>query len=163
MDGRYENSAEHSWHVAMMALVLGNYASPTIDLFKVLKMLLIHDLVEIYAGDTWLYETNQKNKYELELESAEQLFSLLPSEQEKEFFQLWEEFENNGSEEAKYAKAVDGLQPLINHLDTAGEPDNLLSVGQVEEKKKHIGEYSPILGDLVKEIILKSVNKGLYR
>jgi len=162
IDGRFENSAEHSWHVALMALLLEEHASSTIDMLKVIKLLLIHDLVEIDAGDTWLYETNQESKLEAETKAASRLFSLLPEEQRSEYLNLWNEFESCHSEEAKFASAIDGIQPLLNHLVTGRVEDGVIPVEMVRNKKKYISEYAPKLWGLVEELIEESVSKGLY-
>ncbi len=116
IDGRYENSAEHSWNVALMALLLEEHARSTLDMLKVTKLLLIHDLVEIDAGDTWLYEENQDLKLNAEISAANRLFSLLPEYQKNEYMNLWREFESRATEEAKFASVIDGIQPLLNHL-----------------------------------------------
>lgn len=115
---RCENSAEHSWHVAMMALVLAEHADTSeLDLWRVVKMLLIHDVVEIYAGDTWAYDeggaTTQQQKESL---AAETLFGLLPDDQAREFLSLRREFEERSTAEAAFAASIDAFQPLSNHL-----------------------------------------------
>ena len=162
VDGRFENSAEHSWHVALMALLLEEHASETIDMLKVVKLLLIHDLVEIDAGDTWLYESNQDSKLQAETDAANRLFSLLPNDQKEEYLNLWKEFENCNSEEARFASAIDGIQPLLNHLVTGRVEDGKIPVESVRSKKKYINEYAPKLWKLVEELIDESVSKGLY-
>ena len=162
VDGRYENSAEHSWHVALMALLLEEHANHPIDMLKVVKLLLIHDIVEIDAGDTWLYETNQESKLDAETKAADRLFSLLPSDQKEEYLNLWNEFENRLSEEAKFASAIDGIQPLLNHLLTGNPEDGIIPVEKVWSKKKYINEYAPKLWGLVEELIVESKSKGLY-
>jgi len=162
VDGRYENSAEHSWHVALMALLLEEHANHSIDILKVVKLLLIHDLVEIDAGDTWLYETDQESKLDAETKAADRLFSLLPSDQKEEYFNLWNEFENRLSEEAKFASVIDGIQPLLNHLLTGNPEDGIIPVDKVWSRKKYISEYAPKLWGLVEELIEESKSKGLY-
>jgi len=162
VDGRYENSAEHSWHVALMALLLEEHASSTIDTLKVIKLLLIHDLVEIDAGDTWLYEANQESKLEAETKAASRLFSLLPENQKKEYVGLWNEFESRSTEEAKFATAIDGIQPLLNHVVTGNVEDGVIPLEKVRNKKMYISEFAPKLWDLVEELIEESVSKGLY-
>ena len=105
---RHENDAEHSWHLAMMAIVLSEYSNYKIDLFKVIKMVLIHDIVEIDAGDTFIYDTikNHTNTDE-ELVAAKRIFGLLPQKQAEEFIQIWVEFEKGTSNEAKFAKSME--------------------------------------------------------
>jgi putative hydrolase of HD superfamily len=163
VDGRYENSAEHSWHVALMALLLEEHASSAIDMLKVIKLLLIHDLVEIDAGDTWLYEENQESKLEDETKAAIRLFSLLPENQKDEYVMLWHEFESRSTEEAKFASAIDGIQPLLNHVVTGNLEDGVIPLEKVRSKKMYISEFTPKLWDLVEELIEESVSKGLYK
>ena len=163
---RFENSAEHSWHVALMALVLAEHAdTPDLDLFKVVKMLLIHDLVEIYAGDTWLYDVAATNtQAEREQAGASTLYALLPATQANEFTALWEEFTARSTPEAKFAAAIDALQPLVNHLLT-GSPDDdgpRPPVAAVLARKQPIGESAPALWELAKHIIAQSAQRGLY-
>jgi putative hydrolases of HD superfamily len=163
---RYENSAEHSWHVALMALILAEHADvPDIDLFSVLKMLLIHDLVEIYAGDTWLYDTQAVLlQAENEASAASRLFALLPADQAAEFHHLWNEFVAGATREAAFAGAVDGLQPLMNHL-LSGDPgaqDVPLSQHDVLRRKHYIETSSKALWNVAQEVIEASTNRGLY-
>lgn len=168
VDGaRFENSAEHSWHVALMAIVLFEHAdTKSLDLLKIVTMLLIHDVVEIYAGDTWAYDTAAKqSQASREGEAAERLFSLLPDDQARGFRDLWKEFEERKTANAAFAGAVDALQPLSNHLCSGAvsadyEP---ISQTQVIERKRYISESSQVLWDLAQEIIRKSAAHGLYR
>jgi putative hydrolases of HD superfamily len=125
LDGsRRENDAEHSWHLAMMALVLHEHAPQRLDLLGVLKMLLIHDLVEIDVGDIFtvdLSESSRQQRQELERNAAERIFGLLPSEQGEEFFSLWEEFEKRETAEAKFATALDYLGGVLpNYYNDGG-------------------------------------------
>ena len=163
---RYENSAEHSWHVALMALMLAEHAdAPGIDLFKVLKMLLIHDLVEIYAGDTWLYDDQAALvQAENETIAAKRLFELLPDDQAAEFHQLWHEFDARATSEAAFAAAIDGLQPLLNHL-LSGDPaeqEGLLARADVLRRKQHIETSSHTLWNVAQAVIEASTRRGLY-
>lgn len=163
---RFENSAEHSWHVALMAIVLAEHADARgIDMFKVVKILLIHDLVEIYAGDTWLYDAAATNTQTVrEQASASTLYGLLPATQASEFTALWQEFEERSTPEAKFAAAIDALQPLVNHLLT-GSPDDdgpRPPVDAVLARKQQIGESAPALWELAKSIINRSAQIGLY-
>lgn len=162
LDGRNENSAEHSWHIAMMALLFEDYANSSIDMLKVIKMLLIHDIVEIDAGDTWLFEPNQTGRFEKEAKGAERLFSLLPDAQGREFFDLWLEFENRSSEEAKFAAVVDGIQPMLNHVMTGDPAEGVISVEKVLDKKRYIEAFAPNLWKLVEALIEESKKLGLY-
>jgi putative hydrolase of HD superfamily len=119
---RRENSAEHSWHVAVMALLLAEYAEEKVDLLRVLQMLLIHDIVEIDAGDTYCYdETDSLDKAAREKQAALRIFGLPPGEQGKELRVIWEEFEAGVSPEARFANAVDRLMPLLHNYYTQGK------------------------------------------
>ena len=122
IDGsRQENSAEHSWHIALAAMVLANHSNAEIDLLRVIKMLLMHDIVEIDAGDTFAFDTVGKvSQQERENTAAVRLFGLLPSAQRAEFFALWEEFEAGESAEAKFAIAMDRLLPPLQNFANKG-------------------------------------------
>lgn len=167
IDGaRQENSAEHSWHLAIMALLLTDFASAkTIDLLKVVKMLLIHDLVEIDTGDTFLYDIKQnESKNERELETAKRLFGMLPHDLGSDLFSLWNEFEKRETPEAKYAASLDAFQPLANHLLSNGKGiiKHQVKTRTVIESKKHIADGSPMLWEVAKDVIQKSEDNGLY-
>ncbi|WP_459209181.1 HD domain-containing protein [Aquimarina rhabdastrellae] len=118
---RHENDAEHSWHLAMMSLVLAEHSNQDIDILKVLKMVLIHDLVEIDAGDTFLFDT-QKNHTNTtdETIAAKRIFGLLPPDQTQAYISLWQEFENAITPEAKFAKAIDRLEPVLQNVSNKG-------------------------------------------
>jgi putative hydrolase of HD superfamily len=122
MDGsRNENSAEHSWHLASLAMLMTEYAAEPVDLTRVLKMLLVHDVVEIDAGDTFAYDVvNVATQNEREMRAADRLFGLLPDEQGRELRELWEEFEHRATPESKYANALDRLQPLMQNFYSGG-------------------------------------------
>jgi len=163
LDGRNENSAEHSWHVALMALLLQQLAEQSLDMLKVTKMLLIHDIVEIDAGDTWLYVDGQESKQELESRAANRLFALLPGEQRDEYLGLWQEFENRSTLEAGFAAAIDGIQPLLNHLLTGRVEDGVIPVEKVRDRKAYIQQHAPRLWELVESLISDSEARGLYQ
>lgn len=162
---RQENSAEHSWHISIMALVLQEYCSEKVDLTKVVKMLLIHDLVEIYVGDTFLYDQEKREQIKAaEAQAAEKIFSLLPEDQKTDFLDTWTEFEKNESKEARYALVLDNLQPLMNHYYTNNQniTGKALKKSQVIEKKKCIKEFSEELWEFALKIIDACVEKGLF-
>lgn len=163
---RLENSAEHSWHVSLMAILLFNKSDRDIEQLKVIKMLLIHDLVEIYAGDAFLFDDNAREEaIEKEEISLQKLLKLLPEEQSIELESLWREFELKETDEAKFANSLDGLHPLLNHYHVQERdfnPDNI-TFDQVMSKKSFIKEFSPKLWPITEEIILKSRDKGLYQ
>jgi putative hydrolases of HD superfamily len=118
---RRENSAEHSWHLAVMALTLAEYACHGVDLPHVVKLLLVHDLVEIDAGDTFCYDVQASgSKAERELAAAERIFGLLPEDQGRALRALWDEFEASATPEARFANALDRLQPLLHNLHNGG-------------------------------------------
>ena len=118
---RRENDAEHAWHLALMALILGEYADEKIDLLRVVSMVLIHDLVEIYAGDTFAYdEEGKKTQRQREQAAADRLFAMLPEDQEHHLRGLWEEFEAAVTPEAAFARTMDNLQPTMLNAATGG-------------------------------------------
>lgn len=167
VDGsRQENSAEHSWHIALMALAFEKHSNfQNMDLLRVLKMLLIHDVVEIDAGDVFVYDAKaNEGKYERESAAAKRIFGLLSNAQGDEFLQLWQEFEKRETSEAKYAAAIDSFQPLSNHLlsDGLGIKKYHVPTARVIEEKKHIAEGSETLWAVAKDIIAQSEQEGLY-
>ena len=165
LDGRFENSAEHSWQGAIAAMVLQDYYPEKLDMEKVTSMLLIHDLGEIYAGDTWVFDDEKKlHSHDRERASIEKTMSLLPEEKYLNMKNLWLEFEKGQSSEARYARVIDALVPLINHLEVSElnyNPDNI-SADMVLEKKKFIKSESEELWKLTEDLIQESVEKGLY-
>ena len=165
LDGRFENSAEHSWQGAIAAIVLQDYYPEKLKMEKVISMLLIHDLGEIYAGDTWVFDDEKKlHSHDRELASIEKTMSLLPEDKYLNMKNLWLEFEKGQSAESRYARVIDALVPLINHLEVSQlnyNPDNI-SADMVLEKKKFIKSESEELWKLTKELIQESVEKGLY-
>ena len=147
---RCENDAEHSWHLAMMTIVLANHSDRPIDVLKVIKMVLIHDIVEIDAGDVFIYSTTQNHSNtENELRAAQRIFGLLPQQQADELIALWLEFETGETNEAKFAKAMDRLEPLLQNSSNNGGTWREFDVDyqQVYDKKKAIGEGSASLWD----------------
>ena len=165
LDGRFENSAEHSWQGAIAAMVLQDYYPERLNMEKVMSMLLIHDLGEIYAGDTWVFDDEKKlHSHDRELESIEKTMSILPEEKYLNMKNSWLEFEKGQSAEARYARVIDALVPLINHLEVSEvnyNPDQISS-DMVLEKKKFIKDESEELWKLTEELVQKSVEKGLY-
>ena len=165
LDGRFENSAEHSWQGAIAAIVLQDYYPEKLKMEKVISMLLIHDLGEIYAGDTWVFDDEKKvHSHDRELESIEKTMSILPEEKYLNMKNLWLEFEKGQSAEARYARVIDALVPLINHLEVSElnyNPDNI-SADMVLDKKKFIKSESEELWKLTEDLIQESVERGLY-
>jgi putative hydrolase of HD superfamily len=118
---RRENSAEHSWHIALMAPILAEYAAADVDVLRVVKMLLVHDLVEIDAGDTFAYDADgHLDKEDRERAAADRIFGLLPADQRRELRELWDEFEVSESADARFALALDRLQPLLQNVHADG-------------------------------------------
>ena len=163
---RPENDAEHSWHLAMMTIVLAAHSDKPIDVLKVLKMVLIHDIVEIDAGDTFIYdsEKNHTNTDE-ELMAAKRIFGLLPTEQAAEFIVLWAEFEGGLTDEAKFAKSMDRLEPLLQNTSNNGGTWAEFNVPyqKVYDKKKAIKEGSSVLWNYADNLLNESVAKGILK
>ena len=161
---RFENSAEHSWHIAIMAMVLADYANaPNIDLLRVIKMLLIHDLVEIDAGDTFVYDSDAgADKQDRELAAAERIFNLLPKDQSVHFRDLWDEFEERKTPEAKFAAALDRLQPLLHNLYTRGKSwqEHGVRKDQVVAINHHMADGAKDLWDFAAEWLEKAAAQG---
>jgi putative hydrolase of HD superfamily len=144
--GRNENSAEHSWHLAMMAVVLAEHAPAGIDHHRVLKMLLVHDIVEIDAGDTFLYDAQgQGAKAEKEKAAADRIFHLLPPTLAKELRGMWDEFEAEATLEAKWAQGLDRMQALLQNLRTDGAAwtRHRITKSQVLDRNRKIGDTMP--------------------
>ena len=163
---RPENDAEHSWHLAMMTLVLAEHSDTPIDVLKVLKMVLIHDIVEIDAGDTFIYDTlkNHTNT-EDELKAARRIFGLLPEEQTEELIELWQEFETGETNEAKFAKSMDRLEPLLQNTSNDGGTWKEFGVDyqKVYDKKKVIRDSSATIWKYAENLIHESVEKGILK
>lgn len=163
---RNENDAEHSWHLAVMAIILSEYSDTKIDLLKVIKMVLIHDIVEIDAGDTFIYDQNKNHdNTEEELKAAKRIFGILPEKQAAEFIEIWTEFENGVSNEAKFAKSMDRLEPLLQNTSNNGGTWKEFGVKYqtVYDKKKVIKNGSTKLWNYAKKLIENSVEKGILK
>jgi putative hydrolase of HD superfamily len=160
---RNENDAEHSWHLSIMAVVLSEYANSEIDVLQVLKMLLIHDIVEIDAGDTFCYDDKgATDKAEREQRAAGRIFGMLSENQEMEFRCLWEEFEKGQTPEAMFAKSLDRLMPLLHNYHSEGKAwkEHGITQDQVINKNKHIADGSKELWEYAYSIIGDAVEKG---
>jgi putative hydrolase of HD superfamily len=163
---RHENDAEHSWHLAVMALVLAEHSKVPVDVLKVVKMVLIHDIVEIDAGDTFIYSTSKNHVNTAdERQAAQRIFGMLPPGQAAEFIAIWEEFEAGDTPEAKFAKAMDRLEPLLQNTSNNGGTWREFNVdyASVVEKKKVIGEGSESLWKFAEKLLNESVEKGILR
>lgn len=165
-DDRRENDAEHSWHLALAAMVLAEYANDKIDLAKVIKMVLIHDLVEIDAGDTFCYDYEAaKDKVQREEKAADRIFGLLPQEQGQEFRDLWEEFEERVTPEARFAAALDRLQPVLHNLHTQGGTwhEHKITRAQVDERNSPMAEGSTQLWQYISGLLDEAVVSGMLK
>ena len=160
---RYEDSAQHSWHLAIMALVLAEHVDGEIDINRVLKMLLIHDIVEIDAGDTFLYdEEARKSKAIQEATAAARIFGLLPIDQAMLLRSLWEEYEERQTADARFAYALDRLMPLLQNYHNQGSTwqENQIHKGQVWRLNQPIGDSSTALWEIATHFITDAVAQG---
>ncbi len=159
---RNENDAEHSWHLAMMAILLKEYAAQEVDLEKVIKMVLVHDLVEIDAGDTFCYDEKANlDKRDRELCAAEGIFNILPPDQAAEIRALWDEFEECSTPEALFAAALDRLQPLLHNYHTQGHTwKGGVTSSRVYDRMAKVKEGAPELWALVEDIVRDSIKQG---
>ena len=149
---RYENSAEHSWQIALLALVLSKFADESVNLEKVLKMLLLHDIGEIDADDVFFFDdAGRADAKEKELAAMKRIFGILPDEKAGELFALWNEFENGTSHEAKYARAVDRVMPVLQNLynNKQSWTENGVTKEQILTKTAYIGDGSAILWETI--------------
>jgi len=160
---RVENDAEHTWQLALMAMVLSDYSGEPVDLHRVIKMLLIHDIVEIDAGDTFAYDAAAaRDQAERELRAAGRIFAILPPEQAVEFRALWDEFEAKATPESRFANAMDRLQPLLHNFFTDGGTwrANTVTAADVRRRMAPIAKASSELGDLAERLIVTAIDKG---
>lgn len=162
---RYENSAEHSWQIALLALTLLPYAERSTDPLTVVTMLLLHDIVEIDTGDKFAYDANHDD-YENELASAQRIFAILPDDQEQAYLKLWIEFEQAETPEAEFAKAIDRLMPVIQNLHNGCQSwiDHNISVSQILHKNAVIEKTNPQLWQWLKQQVIETGERvGLSR
>ena len=160
---RQENDAEHAWHMAVMIYLLKEYANEEFDVAKAMMMALIHDIVEIDAGDTYAYDTkNLETQKEREEKAAERIFGLLPEEQKQELKGLFEEFEACESSEAKFARVMDNFQPILLNDSNNGEDRKVHKIkkSQVENRQKSSQLGSKDIWEYTSELIERNVKKG---
>ena len=160
---RKENDAEHSWHLALMAVLLKEYSNEEVDLAKVIPMVLIHDLVEIDAGDTYAYdEAGAKTKRERETKAADRIFGLLPSDQGTWLRELWEEFEAYETAEAKFAHVLDNAQPLLLNDASNGRSwaEHGVHKSQIYKRNEHTSEGSREIWEYMKKLVDKHIQPG---
>jgi putative hydrolase of HD superfamily len=163
-ENRSENTAEHSWHIAVMAMILAEYANEKIDVTKVVKMALVHDIVEIDAGDTFMYDTvGALDKAEREQRAAERIFNLLPADQAVEMRALWDEFEARQTAEARFAAAMDRLTPQLQNFNTNGGSwkDHAISRERVIDRNRTMGEGSADLWEFTQRLLDRAVERGI--
>ena len=161
---RKENDAEHAWHMAVMTVLLSEYANEEIDVLRTMTMLLIHDRVEIYAGDTYAYdEEGKKTQKRRELVAADRLFQMLPEDQGKKFREIWEEFEAENTPESRFARTMDNLQPMMLNAATDGKSwaDRGIRLSQILGRNKNTAKGSEVLWEYAKENFLQpNLEKG---
>ncbi len=163
-EDRQENDSEHSWHLAMLAFLLAEYSNEKIDILKTIKMVLIHDIVEIDAGDTYCYdEDGYKTKADRETKAAERIFGLLPDDQCNEMKELWMEFEEMSTPESKFACVLDRLQPILLNYTKGGVSWKKHGIKriQVEERNKCTQSGSEELYNYIMNIIADATEKGM--
>jgi putative hydrolase of HD superfamily len=160
---RSENSAEHSWHLALMAIVLAEHANEPLDVGKVIRMVLIHDIVEIDAGDTYIYDV-QDEKAERERRAAERIFGLLPPDQEEEFRALWNEFESAATPEARFASALDRFIPQLHNFHTQGRSwkEHGITSERVLQRNAEISRGSVTLWEWTQVLIERAEAEGFF-
>ena len=161
---RRENDAEHSWHIAVMALLFEEYASEPVDIGHAIKMCVVHDLIEIYAGDTFAYDVEgNKSKAEREEKAADRLFALLPEEQGTYIRALWEEFDGMETADSKYAACLDRIQPFFHNTLTEGHTwveSGTTDRAAVEKRMSIVKEFMPKVYPWVEKNIDNAVVKG---
>ena len=163
---RQENSAEHSWHLAMMALLLAEYAGAAVDPLRVVRIVLVHDVVEIDAGDTFCYDADANlDREERERRAADRLFGLLPPDQAGELRGLWEEFEAGATPDARFAVALDRLQPLLQNVHSDGGTwrRHGITRAQVEARMRPIQLAIPELWPAVLRFLDRAAEQGWIR
>ena len=162
-EDRKENDAEHSWHLAILAFMLEEYAAEPIDTLKVIKMVLLHDVVEIDAGDTYLYdEEGYKSKAEREEKAAQRIFGLLPDDQRDEYYALWREFEDDITYESRFASILDRMQPLLLNYTKGGIAwkEHGVHKEQVLSRNRPYFDASHELAEVIESVIEDAAAKG---
>ncbi|MCD8118459.1 MAG: HD domain-containing protein [Lachnospiraceae bacterium] len=160
---RKENDAEHSWHLALMCMLLSEYANEKIDVLRTMEMVLIHDVIEIDAGDTYAYDpAGNVTKAEREQKAADRIFALLPEDQKQHMRGLWDEFERADTPEARFANTLDKVQPLLLNDATGGRSweEHGVKAEQVYRRNEKTGDGSRVLWEYAKELIAKNEREG---
>ncbi|MCR5015387.1 MAG: HD domain-containing protein [Ruminococcus sp.] len=162
-EDRNENDAEHSWHLAILAMLLSEYAAQPVDVLHVMKMVLIHDVVEIDAGDTYCYDAEgYKSKADREEKAAQRIFGLLPDDQREEFYTLWREFEDSETNDARFAAMLDRLQPIMLNYTKGGRSwqEHGIHKEQVLARNLPYLSESEQLADVIRSVIDDAAEKG---
>ena len=161
-EDRKENDAEHSWHLAILAMLMAEHANKPVDAVKIIKMVLIHDVVEIDAGDTYCYDTEGcKTKADREEKAAQRIFGLLPDDQKKEFYDLWREFEDSETDDARFAAVLDRVQPLLLNYTKGGiswKEHGIAKEQVMGRNKEYFGESE--IAELIVSVIEDAYDKG---
>lgn len=160
---RKEGDAEHAWHLAIMAFMLADYANQTIDVLKTVKMVLLHDVIEIDAGDTYAYDTEaNKTKRDREVKAADRIYGLLPERQKQEYRALWEEFEAMETPEAKFANTLDKVQPVLLNNASGGRSwrEHQIKADQIMARNERTHEGSETLWSYIRNLIEENIKKG---
>ena len=163
---RKENDAEHSWHIALMAILLKEHAEDEVDVLKVMTMVLLHDLVEIDAGDTYAYDSvGMQSKREREVKAADRIFGLLPEDQGAYFRALWDEFEAYETADAKYAHLLDNFQPMLlnDASDGVSWREHEVKKSQIYKRNERIEETSKVIWEKMLEVVAKNIALGYVR
>lgn len=163
---RRESDAEHSWHLAMYAMLLSEYAPELVDVSRVVRMVLVHDLIEIYAGDTFCYDKEgNQDKAAREKAAADRLYALLPADQAAEYRALWEEFDRMDTPDSRFAAALDRIQPIINNYLTEGHTWKLghVTSTKVYERMAPVKNGLPEAWKMVEWILHDSIEKGFLQ
>jgi putative hydrolase of HD superfamily len=156
--GRKENDAEHAWHMAIMTLLLSEYATEEIDVLRTISMLLIHDLVEIDAGDTYAYDEDaKKTQGDRERRAADRIYGILPEDQGRKLYELWLEFEERKTPEAKFARAMDNIQPMMLNAATDGKAwvEHGVKLEQILRRNERTAEGSGVLWEYAYEHFIR--------
>lgn len=161
---RKENDAEHAWHMALMTILLSEYANEKIDVLKTVTMLLLHDIVEIDAGDTYAYDEDaKKTQREREEKASERIFGILPEDQKNQFQAIWEEFEAGETAEARFARTMDNIQPVMLNAATDGKAweEHGVHLQQILKRNVNTAKGSEVLWEYAREsFILPNIEKG---
>lgn len=163
-EDRYEDDAQHSWHIATMAMILSEYANEKVDICKVIKMLLTHDLVELFAGDTFCYDKEgNESKRERELAAADRIYGMLDEDKGKELRALWDEFEEGKTPEAIFAASMDRLQPMLSNYNNNGGTWRKFNVAKEDIYKRiaPVKKSSDQLWEFVQYMIEDAYERGL--